>query len=132
MVADGIIPGNGTIEPGGLKGHLIVYVGGAKVVAGTGCNILAIHDIDKPAEFVELRRIAIVAEHHAEIERALLVQRIDRPDRGIEVGVYEYDDGGFRVRKQAISEINGQEKLVEVLNPSEYFGVERQKDFSAP
>ncbi|MGL4370009.1 MAG: RHS repeat domain-containing protein, partial [Spirochaetota bacterium] len=43
------------------------------------------------------------------------------------VGQYEYDDQGFRVRKEAAEIINGAETKVEVLYPSMYFCIEKQK-----
>ena len=48
------------------------------------------------------------------------------PNTGKTIGEYEYDDGGFRVRKLAAEIINGAEAKVEVLYPSMYFGIERQ------
>jgi len=43
------------------------------------------------------------------------------------VGQYAYDDQGFRVRKEAAEIINGAETKVEVLYPSMYFAIEKQK-----
>ncbi len=44
------------------------------------------------------------------------------------MGRYWYDDQGFRVRRSARVEVDGQTRQVELLYPSMYFGVEVQRD----
>ncbi len=58
------------------------------------------------------------------------VSRVMDPDTGTLVGQYWYDDNGFRVRKLALRESEGQEYHMEVLYPSMYFGMEQQKTLS--
>ena len=55
------------------------------------------------------------------------ISEVRDPDSGRLIGEYHYDDGGFRVRKLARRMMEGEEKLVEVLYPSMYFGVETQR-----
>jgi RHS repeat-associated protein len=42
-------------------------------------------------------------------------------------GQYWYDDQGFRVRREAVMDANGEEHSVQLLYPSMYFSVETQK-----
>jgi len=49
---------------------------------------------------------------------------------GTKVGEYFYDDQGFRVRKISADIANGAEAQVEVLYPSMYFCIEKQRDSS--
>ena len=44
------------------------------------------------------------------------------------LGKYWYDDQGFRVRKIAQKDIDGEFKQIEVLYPSMYFGIEKQRN----
>ncbi len=56
------------------------------------------------------------------------IRKVTNPDKNDELaGQYWYDDQGFRVRKIARRDSGLEQRLVEVLYPSMYFGVERQK-----
>jgi len=57
------------------------------------------------------------------------ISEVRDPDSGRLIGEYHYDDGGFRVRKLARRMMEGEEKLVEVLYPSMYFGIETQRTY---
>jgi len=46
------------------------------------------------------------------------------------IGKYWYDDQGFRVRKLAKRVVDGEERRLEVLYPSMYFGIEQQRRIS--
>ncbi|PKL35372.1 MAG: hypothetical protein CVV44_21415 [Spirochaetae bacterium HGW-Spirochaetae-1] len=51
----------------------------------------------------------------------------ERPlERGQVVGEYFYDDQGFRVRKVSRRTVAGEDRQIEVLYPSMYFGIEKQ------
>ena len=55
------------------------------------------------------------------------IVRVTDPDNSDEeIGRYWYDDG-FRVRKLAKRIVSGEERSVEVLYPSMYFGLEKQR-----
>ena len=56
------------------------------------------------------------------------ITRVTNPDNNDElIGQYWYDDQGFRVRKVANREIQGEPRQVEVLYPSMYFGLEKHR-----
>ncbi|MDY6970477.1 MAG: RHS repeat-associated core domain-containing protein, partial [Spirochaetota bacterium] len=52
------------------------------------------------------------------------IRKVTNPDTGVVVGRYDYDYSGFRLRKRALKEIDGEICRVEVLHPSIYFGIE--------
>ncbi|MFC1669388.1 SpvB/TcaC N-terminal domain-containing protein [Spirochaetota bacterium] len=55
---------------------------------------------------------------------------VSDPDTLTDVGEYFYDDQGFRVRKLARKMVDGNERKLEVLYPSMYFGIEKVMDLS--
>jgi hypothetical protein len=84
VIADDRIPGDGTVEPGGLEGLLIVDGGDAELSAGCGDDILAVDHINEPAEFVELGAVGHISEHDPEIEGRLPVQGVHGLDGSVE------------------------------------------------
>ncbi len=75
-----------------------------------------------------LTRGATVASKTMEYDSYNRIIRVSNPDAGNEVvGTYWYDDQGFRVRKLAKRHVAGEDRQVEVLYPSMYFGLERQR-----
>jgi len=84
VVADDLIPRDRGIEPGGLKRFLIADGVGAAVIAGAGLDVLAVHHVDEPAQFVELGTVGHIPEHDAEVEGRLRMQGVDGPDGGVE------------------------------------------------
>jgi antitoxin component YwqK of YwqJK toxin-antitoxin module len=70
----------------------------------------------------------MVASKTMEYDSYNRIIRVSNPDAGNEVaGTYWYDDQGFRVRKLAKRHVAGEDRQVEVLYPSMYFGLERQR-----
>lgn len=63
---------------------MIIYGVGAGIGTGTWGDVLAVHHINKPAEFVILRTIGIIAERNAEIERGQPVHGVDGLDGSVE------------------------------------------------
>ena len=84
VVAEHCIPGDGRVKPRSLEGLLIIYGVGAGIGPGARGDILPVHDIDEPAEFVILRAVGIIAEGEGEIERGEAVDGVGRPDGGVE------------------------------------------------
>src|SRR5271169_4094517 len=62
VVAEHGIPGDGRVKTGGLVGLLIIYGVGAGMGPGARGDILAVHDTNKPAQFIILGAIGLVAE----------------------------------------------------------------------
>ncbi|HEX8993979.1 MAG TPA: RHS repeat-associated core domain-containing protein, partial [Candidatus Paceibacterota bacterium] len=58
------------------------------------------------------------------------ITKVIDPVKEKQIGEYAYDDQGFRVRKVAAEIINGAEAQVEVLYPSMYFAIEKQRTSS--
>ena len=84
VVAEHLIPGDVRTESGSLEGFLVVDGGGAGIGAGAGGDVLAIHDINKPSQFVVLGAVDIIAKRKAEIEWGQAVQGVGGPDGGVE------------------------------------------------
>ena len=84
MVAKHGIPGDGRVKAGGLERFLIINVGGAGMGAGTRRDILSVHDINIPAQFVILRAIGIIAQRNGEIERKQAIHSVGGPDGGVQ------------------------------------------------
>ena len=84
VIADGLIPGNGAVEPGGLERLLVVDRVRAGVRARARRDPLAVEHVDVPAQLDMGGVVARVPEHHAEVERIALVQGVDGLDRGVQ------------------------------------------------
>ncbi len=56
------------------------------------------------------------------------IRQVVDPSNGNIKGKYWYDDQGFRVRRVAKQEVDGEERELEVLQPSMYLGIEVQRD----
>ncbi len=56
------------------------------------------------------------------------IRKVTNQHNGRLMGQYWYDDQGFRVRRKARYMDNGEERNVEVVQPSMYFGVEISRD----
>ena len=92
VVADGLIPRDRLVEPGGLEWFLVINVVDPLVSAGTGMDHLAVYDIHIPSELVVLSVVARIAQSDAEIKRRHLVQCVDCLDSGVEdLGSIEYN-----------------------------------------
>ena len=104
VVAAHLVPGDLRAEPGRVVG---VEEGGARrVVSGAphprvGVDALAVQHVDVPAQFVVLRVVARVAEGDAEVDRVLVVQRVDRAHGGVEHVVGVEHHAGVRRREKA-------------------------------
>ncbi|MBN2400996.1 MAG: peptidoglycan DD-metalloendopeptidase family protein [Spirochaetes bacterium] len=71
---------------------------------------------------------ATIATKEMQYDSYNRITRVTNTDTSEVVGQYWYDDQGFRVRKVAKRVVGGEDRQVEVLYPSMYFGLEKQRD----
>jgi hypothetical protein len=84
VVAEHGIPGDGRVKAGGLEGFLIINVGGPDMGAGTRRDMLAIQNINIPAQFIILGAIGIIAQGNGEIEGQQTIHSVGGPDGVVE------------------------------------------------
>jgi RHS repeat-associated protein len=102
--------------------HAVTSISSSK----TGTRFLMNYDVSGNMTSQEDRLKKVLKD--IDFDSSNRITKVTNPANGKIIGTYEYDDQGFRVRKLAAEMLRGAEKTVEVLYPSMYFAIEKQRN----